>query len=46
VAACGFKTREDIRSLEDLGYKGFLVGEALMRGDDPAAGLAELIGAA
>ncbi|MDI6774175.1 MAG: indole-3-glycerol phosphate synthase TrpC [Verrucomicrobiota bacterium] len=44
IAESGIKTRADITELEDLGYRGFLIGEALMRCPDPAAKLRALIG--
>lgn len=45
VAESGLKTREDIAGLAALGYKGFLVGTALMKAKDPGAALAGLLGA-
>jgi indole-3-glycerol phosphate synthase len=44
IAESGIRTRTDITELEDLGYKGFLIGESLMRCPDPAAKLRALIG--
>ena len=44
IAESGIKTRDEIDELEQLGYKGFLVGETLMRGDDPAVELRTLLG--
>ncbi|MDR1727883.1 MAG: indole-3-glycerol phosphate synthase TrpC [Acidobacteriota bacterium] len=44
VAESGIKTAEDVRWLADAGYKGFLVGERLMRAPDPGAALRELTG--
>lgn len=43
VAESGLKTRADVEELAGLGYKGFLVGTALMKAKDPAAALAGLI---
>lgn len=43
VAESGIKTAEDLRRLYDAGYRGFLVGERLMRASDPGAALAELL---
>lgn len=44
VAESGIKTRADIADLEERGYRGFLIGETLMRCPDPAAKLRALIG--
>ena len=46
VAESGIKTRADIEMLLDVGYNGFLIGEALMADGDPAAKLSELLGSA
>jgi len=43
VAESGIRTREEILELESLGYRGFLIGEALVREDDPAGRLCDLI---
>lgn len=43
VAESGIRTAEDIVRLRGLGYKAFLIGEALMRQPDPAAALAALL---
>lgn len=43
VAESGIRTAEDITRLRDVGYRAFLVGEALMRQPDPAAALALLL---
>jgi indole-3-glycerol phosphate synthase len=43
VAESGIRTAEDIDKLIDVGYRAFLVGEALMREPDPAAALALLL---
>ena len=45
VSESGIRTAEDIRRLMDAGYQAFLVGESLMKQDDPGGGLAKLIGA-
>lgn len=37
-------TREEVPKLRAAGYKAFLVGETLMRADDPAKALREFIG--
>jgi len=36
-------TPAEARKLRDVGYQGFLVGESLMRADDPAAKLREFV---
>lgn len=43
VAESGLRSREEIEELADLGYKGFLVGTALMKESDPAAALTSLV---
>jgi indole-3-glycerol phosphate synthase len=45
VAESGIRERSEIEELYELGYDAFLIGEALMRGDDPAGRLAVLLGA-
>ncbi|TSE23426.1 Indole-3-glycerol phosphate synthase [Tepidimonas sediminis] len=45
VTESGIATRDDVRRLRDAGVPAFLVGEALMRADDPGAALAALFGA-
>ncbi len=44
VAESGIRTADDLRRLSDAGYRGFLVGEHLMRFPSPGKALAELIG--
>jgi len=44
VAESGIATRQDVRDLEQAGVDAILVGEALMRVNDPAATAAELLG--
>ena len=44
VAESGIRSRADVEMLQEAGYSGFLVGEALMRGGAPEAKLRELIG--
>jgi indole-3-glycerol phosphate synthase len=41
IAESGIKTRSEIDELRGLGYKGFLVGEVLMKCADPMAKLLE-----
>jgi indole-3-glycerol phosphate synthase len=43
VSESGIRTAEDIRRLSDAGYRGFLVGEHLMRSSSPGRALAELL---
>jgi indole-3-glycerol phosphate synthase len=43
VAESGIRSSEDIRRLSDAGYRGFLVGEHLMRSQSPGAALKALI---
>ena len=45
VTESGIKSREDVADMRRHGVKGFLVGEAFMRADDPGAKLAELFAA-
>ena len=41
ISESGIETREDINHLRDAGYNGFLVGETLMRADNPETLLRE-----
>lgn len=43
ISESGLSGRGDLRRLAALGYRGFLIGESLMRAADPAAKLRELI---
>lgn len=43
VAESGIRTPDDIRRLQDAGYRGFLIGEALLSKDSPADALRELM---
>jgi len=45
ISESGIKTADDVRRLADAGYRGFLVGEALMKAASPGAALRELMGA-
>ena len=42
IAESGIDNRKDIQELKKLGYSAFLIGETLMRSDDPAADLRRL----
>ena len=44
IAESGIKCREDIVELQERGYNGFLVGELLMKADDPGSELRALRG--
>jgi len=44
IAESGIKTRHDIDDLRARGYRGFLIGEALMKSNDAGATLRELTG--
>lgn len=44
AALSGISTREDVQRFQDVGAAAVLVGEALMRADDPSAKVAELRG--
>jgi len=44
ISESGIKSREDVERLQEVGVKGVLVGEVLMRSPDPAAKIKELLG--
>jgi len=44
LAESGIRSRADVESLAEAGFRAFLVGEALLRSDDPEALLRELRG--
>jgi indole-3-glycerol phosphate synthase len=44
VAESGIRSRSDVARLEAAGYDAFLVGEHLVRSDDPGAALRQLTG--
>lgn len=43
ISESGLQTHKDLQCLFEVGYRGFLVGERLMRADNPAEGLRALI---
>lgn len=43
VTESGLNSRHDILELKDLGFHGFLIGETLMRSEDPEKTLVELV---
>ena len=43
VAESGIHHRSDLDSLQRVGYKGFLIGEMLMKGDQPGERLRQLL---
>ena len=45
ISESGLKTAKSLRHLQALGFRGFLIGEALMRATDPEAALRDLIAA-
>jgi len=44
VAESGVKNRDDVKRLQELGFDGILIGEALMRSSNPTNMLKELLG--
>lgn len=42
ITESGIHTRDDVRLMRDAGISGFLVGEALLKADDPGAALKTL----
>jgi indole-3-glycerol phosphate synthase len=43
VTESGLRTREDLTRLQSAGYRGFLIGETLMKSGDPAVALRALL---
>jgi indole-3-glycerol phosphate synthase len=43
VAESGIHTAQDMKQLREAGYQAFLIGESLMRAEDPAQALRELL---
>lgn len=46
ISESGLKSHDDLRRLRDVGYRGFLIGETLMRADDPEQSLRDFRGRA
>ena len=44
ISESGLKTANDLRRLNEVGFRGFLIGESLMRAESPRQALAELLG--
>jgi indole-3-glycerol phosphate synthase len=44
ISESGLRTRNDLDMLRTIGYRGFLIGESLMRNDDPEKALRNLAG--
>jgi indole-3-glycerol phosphate synthase len=43
ISESGLRTREDLRRLQAAGFRGFLIGETLMRADDPQQALRNVL---
>jgi indole-3-glycerol phosphate synthase len=46
ISESGLQDAKSLRRLHTLGFRGFLIGEALMRASDPESALRDLIGSA
>jgi indole-3-glycerol phosphate synthase len=46
VTESGIATHEDVKRLRSAGFEAFLIGESLMRNDDPGAALEALLAGA
>ena len=44
VSESGLNSRTDLQQLQAVGFKGFLIGESLMRAEEPAEALRALLG--
>jgi indole-3-glycerol phosphate synthase len=43
ISESGLRTADDLLRLKDVGYRGFLIGESLMRAESPREALAALL---
>ena len=43
ISESGIKTRSDIEEMESLGYRGFLIGESLLRSSNPTILLGQML---
>ncbi len=46
ISESGLQNPKSLRHLRELGFRGFLIGEALMRAPDPEVALRDLIAGA
>ena len=44
ISESGLNSSDDLRRLHELGYRGFLIGESLMRAESPEDALREILG--
>jgi indole-3-glycerol phosphate synthase len=44
ISESGLKSSDDLHRLHDAGYRGFLIGETLMRAEDPEQALRDCRG--
>jgi indole-3-glycerol phosphate synthase len=43
ISESGLHTSDDLQRLHEAGYRGFLIGETLMRADQPEEALRRLV---